>query len=510
MKILISLLFLFYLTSAIGADKTIKRPSPKSIRVTVYEAVLRDSVPTAGVIIDNIIFKRFAPNGDKIAEYVIDSEGVVKSKIIFIYNDERQLIQKLHYDEDARLSVTAVCEYGENKQIDRWIFQKHMSQGGTYIEGTFLYTYDDRNRVAGIEKYSSRNELMETCIFKYNDSERMRETVIKNAVSKVIGRLVSKFDERNNVVSEKSYGNSEEQCNSVTCEYQYDAFGSWVSKYESMNGEPDRIVKRDIDYGFDNTDAKRLSLNGKVKSLRQTSYVAVPRGKEILRGAKQGEFVDYLFDKEGRILSETRYSDKGVLQQTIGKTYDEEGKMIADTVSDMKGGKISYAVYFYDVDKRVKSKTVYNGDGIVLNKTLYKYDIEGNLIKESTYDKEGRLYLEFDNLYNVYGQLIQRSAPVRPSDDAIYDKVVRLYNFNGRVEMESVYLPSDSLRCNRSYKYASSGRLVSGTACEPNREVVSYMYKFYNDEQGNWKKRIKFVNDKAMVYEEREYTYYNE
>ena len=31
----------------------------------------------------------------------------------------------------------------------------------------------------------------------------------------------------------------------------------------------------------------------------------------------------------------------------------------------------------------------------------------------------------------------------------------------------------------------------------------------HNDDQGNWKIRIKYIDDVPVVYEEREYTYYN-
>ena len=30
----------------------------------------------------------------------------------------------------------------------------------------------------------------------------------------------------------------------------------------------------------------------------------------------------------------------------------------------------------------------------------------------------------------------------------------------------------------------------------------------YNDEYGNWKTRVKFINDVPVLYEEREYVYY--
>lgn len=53
------------------------------------------------------------------------------------------------------------------------------------------------------------------------------------------------------------------------------------------------------------------------------------------------------------------------------------------------------------------------------------------------------------------------------------------------------------------------GELISGTERpEGQTEEVKYVYKFHNDNQGNWKIRIKYIDDVPVVYEEREYTYY--
>ena len=196
------------------------------------------------------------------------------------------------------------------------------------------------------------------------------------------------------------------------------------------------------------------------------------------------------------------------MQKTIKKEYDPDGTLMKEVYFRRDGSRDGYAVYLYGKDKVLRYKSVYDMNDIPKSKTAYKYDAEGNLVKELTYDKSGNLFLEFDNLYNAYGQLVERSSPIHPKEDVIYNKVMRIYNFQGKVELESVYLPSGTLQSNCSYKYATSGQVVSGTTCNPGSVVVSYKYKFYNDEQGNWKKRIKFVDDIATVYEERVYTYY--
>ena len=50
--------------------------------------------------------------------------------------------------------------------------------------------------------------------------------------------------------------------------------------------------------------------------------------------------------------------------------------------------------------------------------------------------------------------------------------------------------------------------MISGTEPVQGKADAKYVYKFYNDEYGNWKKRVKFFNDVPVLYEEREYVYY--
>ena len=60
-----------------------------------------------------------------------------------------------------------------------------------------------------------------------------------------------------------------------------------------------------------------------------------------------------------------------------------------------------------------------------------------------------------------------------------------------------------------TYKYNKNGMLIGGSEIINNNPAIDYVYKFYNDEHGNWKKKVKFVNGISTVYEERQYVYYN-
>lgn len=507
MKRIASLLFLLTSVVSVVIGGTGKNPKIKSIRTTSYEAVLEDSVWKTGAVVANVMYERFDLEGRKIVEYALDGESIVKSKKIYKYDEDGKVIEVTGYDKDAKPTSTTTYEYGTNGKRSKTTWLIFGNRSGVPSEHVTVFTYDDSLRLV-LEKKSVNNDWTETRTYKYDNAAGTRECIIKVSSGAVTGRLVTRYDEKGREVYNQSFGRDPGQNMVVTYEYQSDDFGNWIRKDESIDGEKDRIIKRVIDYGTEDTDRKKLALKGNVKSLRQTSYVAIPRGEEILRGKKQGEFVDYLFDKEGRIVSETAYSETGVMRQRTDREYDEEGRLAKETYVAPSGKMQSYALYTYGKDKRLKAKTVYHTDNMPESKTIYRYDAEGNLTKELTYDRSGKLYLEYDNLYNAYGQLVQRSCSVRPAEESLYNKVVRLYNFQGRVELESVYSPSDSLLVNRSYKYASSGRVVSGTECVPGKPVTEYKYKFYNDSHGNWKKRIKVVDGKPLVYEERTYTYF--
>jgi hypothetical protein len=99
---------------------------------------------------------------------------------------------------------------------------------------------------------------------------------------------------------------------------------------------------------------------------------------------------------------------------------------------------------------------------------------------------------------------------LQPEGSDPVGSVRRGYNFQGRVVFEEFLSPDGTSQSQHTYRYNTKGELISGTERpEGQTEEVKYVYKFHNDNQGNWKIRIKYIDDVPVVYEEREYTYYN-
>lgn len=118
-------------------------------------------------------------------------------------------------------------------------------------------------------------------------------------------------------------------------------------------------------------------------------------------------------------------------------------------------------------------------------------------------------YSEFRYQYDPYGQLISKQVLITPADakDKDYEPFERVWNARGRMEEEWIGSPQNIK--HYTYKYSTRSEIMSGTEPASDLSEVKYVYKFFNDGQGNWKKRIKFINDVPVTYEEREYTYYN-
>jgi len=145
-------------------------------------------------------------------------------------------------------------------------------------------------------------------------------------------------------------------------------------------------------------------------------------------------------------------------------------------------------------------------NGEVQRKGVFRYDIEGNCISEVWFNKDGSKFSEFRYQYDPMGQLMAKDVLFHQEEGAEYVPLKRVWNNRGRIVEELKGLPQDIRRY--TYKYSISGEVISGTEPVDGQSDVGYVYKFYNDEYGNWKIRVKFINDVPVLYEEREYVYY--
>ena len=288
----------------------------------------------------------------------------------------------------------------------------------------------------------------------------------------------------------------------------YDAFGNWVKRVEYNQANPEFIAVRDIEYEGLETDRDRLPLSGQVQSVFQTSYVAVSKGPEtIMRGRKQGNFFRYTYNPKGMKVIEESYSQTGVRLATIQYVYDEQGRLLKEITQPADGSPGAIVVWKYDTDGILKSKLRLNPQEEVMRKGIFHYDFEGNCISETWFNKDGSKFSEFRYVYDPYGQRLSKETLVQAEEDAGNHAETYTWNFQKRVAQERIQPTRENRVLVRTYKYNAKGEVISGTEQVGEEPAVPFVYKFFNDERGNWRKRIKFVNNLPVVYEEREYMY---
>lgn len=506
-------------TSALAQNKVQEAPFFKSTRTTVHRAVQKDTVWTPGAIVDQVHFVRYNRYGRKIAENSLKPDGSADRKIIYVY------------DKDGCVKEEIIAS---------------IKQGG--ITDIYQYYYDSKKRMNGKHKLTPERTVVsidtiirnkaglvvqrihkginirikdqqmipyQESINIFYDTQGQVTEVIEESTLNKNGNPGNRKLLKNDTIPLKRYseGSVFERYNvprSKRVDTAYDMYGNWIKRTEYNGAIPEFIVMRHIEYaGQDDTDYKKLLLQGKVKSVYQTSYIALPNGPDIInRGQKKGIFFIYQFDKNGRKTVTSHFSNAGIPEGSTEFVYDVND-YIEKEVHKSTTAKIESTVQMhYDNEGRVKSKALLDANGEMQRKTIFRYDGEGNCIAELCFNKDGSKYSDIRNQYDPYGNLILKEILIAPTEATgiEYEPIKRIWNARGRVVEEKIGTPGNER--HYTYQYSTRGEIISGTETVNNEQPAKFVYKFYNDKYGNWKKRIKFIDDKPVLYEEREYTYY--
>ncbi|MDL2211176.1 hypothetical protein LJB79_01165, partial [Bacteroides sp. OttesenSCG-928-M17] len=289
----------------------------------------------------------------------------------------------------------------------------------------------------------------------------------------------------------------------------YDEHNNWIKRVRFKGEKPETIYVREIEYIENRSSLSGLLLNGKVKTVKQVSYIANPKPDgSILRGKKKGHFFDYTFDEEGYAKSENSYNEVGEPTGRVEFEYNEEKQIVKESYKQPDGKLLHTIEWNYTPEGNVKSKVMKDSQGEGLRKALYYYNLEYDCIKEVWYNRDGTIYHEVKSQYDAYGKCVFQEVTVSQQEDERCSTVMK-WNFQGRKVEEKIYLPSGEEKASFTYRYSRTGECISGTEKEGAGDPVKILYKFYRDKANNWKMRIKHVDGVPTVYEERMYTYYN-
>jgi hypothetical protein len=491
-------------------------PVIKSVRKLIYEAVPKDSTWVTGKVVDYILFTKYDSLGRELVENALEPDGSPHHKAVYLYDKEGRVSRDIYataregvkkcwvyqYDEAGRmncmvtmdgkedtLSVSSVL-YNEKGLIGKRLFKDYTN--GTTI-GTQL-VYDDKGVARKkIQSFPGNQKLVTNDWITEGDTASLQRPVFISTSRRLIRPL--------NPVKVKRR---------VT---EVDGFGNWTEmiQYTSDSITPEYIIKRDIVYAGMDNDWDKMHLHGKVKRLRQSSYIAIPKGPQAVdKGKKKGLFFVYGYDDKGRKTEEETFSDTGVPMGKIRYEYGGDGTLQKEVHQSPAGVVEKCMDYRYGGGRRLRACSISDGKGDVQGVMTYRYDVEDNRVGELGYRSDGTKYKDIRYKYDSYGHAIEKDVILQPESEAKEYPFRCSWNFQGRLLAKQILLLPGVGRDNYTYRYNPVGQVISGTEQLDGQPEVKYVYKFFKDDKGNWKIRIKYVGDVPVLYEEREYTYYND
>ena len=200
---------------------------------------------------------------------------------------------------------------------------------------------------------------------------------------------------------------------------------------------------------------------------------------------------------------------------------------------------VTKTTFRYDNDNNCTEEIVYSNvnpnhttDLEIVSKIIKKYDSDGNVIKKKFYNSYFKISKEILR-YNRQGQLIKRRTKFFRRKGA---KSTIRYSYNGKGQLKetTVHDKGRDKWKKDQYEYDESGNITLHISNSFKNEEKTLIYKYdslgnrtyksYSSDQHdvntikesmyeydtnkNWTKRIDFIDGKATLIIEREFTYY--
>lgn len=276
-----------------------------------------------------------------------------------------------------------------------------------------------------------------------------------------------------------------------------------------------------------NRTIESFGLSGKVKSLKETSYLAQDKLGEISQGMKVGENYYCRFNENGmttlRIEFEKEYYLNGGKRPYISswkKTtykYNSKGYLIESIDYDRNDKILTKGTYKYNYKNLVEAKNFYRQESLEvlgdnLFTTIYKYRND-KLIEKGTYRSDSILegYGKYLYKYDSNNKLIERKHCDAKGDcwrseyvysskrvkekkynlDGSYSGMnVSIFNRNGNLIKESFYNSENKIDFIEIYKYDKDDNLIEEG--RKSKYEDHHNWKYIYDDKGNEVKYYRY------------------
>lgn len=278
------------------------------------------------------------------------------------------------------------------------------------------------------------------------------------------------------------------------------------------------------------------NLSGSVKSLKETSYEAIEKFGEVVKGEKKrsNNFIKdsyILYNKEGNVIEINEYNSKGHIIFKKVNVF-ENGLLVEEKEYSSDEYLEKRLVNTFDINKNCIEKLWYDSSGYLLLKVTYKYNENNQLIESNDYGTDNSHYFKTLFVYNDNGYLIennqyQNNGNLNRKSIYKYDKegnqiekhisavgggfIKYSYSYNkkGLVTEEISYDAYGNVSKKISSIYDNFDNLIETTIIYNKDNVVvvnNFVYQY--DKNKNWIKKIIYKNKIPVFIIEREIDYY--
>lgn len=143
--------------------------------------------------------------------------GTLRGKVIYTYNENKQLTEETGYDEDGALVWKTVYRYDGNniKTISQYDYNGLLDSEETY-------TYTSDNKIESITSFDSFTKITTLNVFRYSSNNVLNDIITYDNNKQITNRLMIKYDTLGNIAKVSSYNVAEK-------------FGTTVNELQSIS-----------------------------------------------------------------------------------------------------------------------------------------------------------------------------------------------------------------------------------------------------------------------------------
>tara|TARA_B110000238_G_C16003065_1_gene385365 strand:- start:82 stop:885 length:804 start_codon:yes stop_codon:yes gene_type:complete len=234
--------------------------------------------------------------------------------------------------------------------------------------------------------------------------------------------------------------------------------------------------------GYNESELTKENINGKVKEIVETNFVAKKVFGDIVKDGiqKRWRMTDQMGEMRKYFKAKSKYNQNGNL---IEKIYFKSSEGIK---------------FIYEYDKDGKKVRKYNRTSWQVTEVTYEYDDNDNIIQKNNYYNDN-LESTIKVITNNEGKIIE--AISFNDDSVMYEKVKYKYNDVGNV-IESTRYSGDDFEKEWTFKhkYDNIGNLIEfiGYVNDIHEEKLKWEYKY--DEKNNWIERLEYKYNRNSSY----------